>query len=107
MTTESGTVTLLGTVIHGTHRPQDLIPAFLDEIRRCSPAHYEELMVLPFGPIPAHAAEDEDADWWTSEEAGYLLEELHDILDGAAPEGYRFGAHEGDGTDFGYWPIED
>jgi hypothetical protein len=96
-----------GSLIHGTHRPQDLIPAFLEEVRNRDPGHYEGFMATPFGPIPAHAMEDEDAEWWMSEDAAYLLEELFDILDEAAPEGYRFGAHEGDGSDFGYWPIED
>ena len=39
----------------------------------------------------------------------YLVfnEELMSLMNDYAPEGYYFGAHEGDGSDFGVWPIED
>jgi len=94
----------IGTVTRGTLRPQDLIPTFLDLAREYAPEHYAQLCVSPFGPIPAHAAEDEDADWWHSEDAGYLLEELQDLLGESAPAYCYFGAHEGDGSDFGFWP---
>ena len=94
----------IGTVIHGTLRPQDLIPAFLDEVRDRAPEHYTQLCASPFGPIPAHAMEDDEAEWWNSEEASYLLEELQDLLSECAPAYCYFGAHEGDGSDFGFWP---
>ena len=88
------------TVIHATHRPQDLIPAFLEVIRDTP----EYLQIN----IPSHAMEDDDAEWWESEDASYLLnEELFEVLNSYAPEGYYFGSHIGNGSDFGYWKEEE
>ena len=91
------------SVIRATLRPQDLIPAFLEVIQETP--EYLQL----FNAVPSHAREDDDAEWWESEDCGYLLNEtLFDTLNEYAPEGYYFGAHEGDGSDFGYWEnIED
>jgi len=62
----------IGTVIHGTLRPQDLIPAFSDELCRVDPKT-----------------------------------DLLFALNDRAPLGCYFGAHWGDGADFGYWPSEE
>lgn len=96
------------TVIHGTHRPQDLIPKFLELVKEQAPSEYVALMATPFGPIPAYVADEGDgSEWWHSEEASIVLEELFDILNEVAPEGYYFGAHSGDGSDFGFWEINE
>jgi hypothetical protein len=97
-----------GTVSHGTMRPQDLIPAFLDCLADVWPEAYEGYMVCPFPPVPSYVTDEgDDSEWWTSDDAGYLLESLFDQLNEAAPEGYYFGAHEGDGSDYGFWTIEE
>jgi hypothetical protein len=84
-----------GSVIHGTLRPQDLVPAFLDYLRE----HGVEMNGLGL-PLP-----DDDHDWWQSEECSWLLHEtLFYAMDDLAPVGHYFGAHPGDGSDFGYWP---
>lgn len=99
----------LGTVSHGTMRPQDLIPAFLSELERLDPAAYQQVMIpgAGFPAVPNHALEDEDADWWQSEDCGFVLDELFDALNEFAPEGAYFGAHPGDGSDYGFWMAEE
>lgn len=88
----------IGTVSHGTMLPSDLIPAFLAELEalRGQPVDFVE----PGTATPEWiAANPEDAD--------ELLETLFDALDAYAPDGCYFGAHPGDGSDYGFWPAED
>jgi len=87
-----------GTISHGTLRTEDLVLAFADEIHRllCGTYEHPEVdlkRVKGFVENPSSADE-------------YDLEELFDILDSLAPEGYYFGAHPGDGADFGFWEVE-
>ena len=89
----------LGTVIHGTMREEDLIPAFLDELERLNP----ERAASYRNEIPEEALEDPENDWWSSEEAYWVLEELFEALDEYAPPYVYFGANEGDGSDYGFW----
>jgi len=97
---------LHGTISHGTLRPQDLIPAFLEALRTVNPAAYAQITLgSGHAPIPSHALEDEDAQWWY-EDAQWILEDLIERLMESAPEGTYFGTHEGDGSDFGFWPLE-
>lgn len=89
-----------GTVSHGTLREEDLIPKF------------------------AAILEDEDSErynYWRAEfpncanlafymttydERSYALEQLFEDLDILAHNvGMYFGASEGDGADFGFWPY--
>jgi hypothetical protein len=105
-----------GTVISGTMRPEDLIPAFIDAID----AAKEDLsfrgpvdnLVQDINRMDGVLGEIErrmegDSDYFESEEASWDLETLFDLLDELAPEGFRFGAHEGDGADYGYWEVEE
>ena len=95
------------SVIHATLRACDLIPAFLDVIR--DTAEYAQLIANNALPsvVTDPCASDSD-ERWESEEVSYFLNEtLWNILDIYAPEGYVFGAHPGDGSDFGYWEDQD
>lgn len=96
-----------GTVSHGTMRNVDLIPAFLDVLRACNAPEYEQILMQPFPIPPSAALEDPRDDWWDSERADQFMEELFDVLNHYAPEGHYFGAHPGDGSDFGFWPSEE
>jgi hypothetical protein len=87
------------TVIHGTLRPEDLVEAFTDELERIGgrPSNVELFrshLLLPEG-------EDRE------EELHYDLEALYELLSELAPAGTSFGAHEGDGSDFGFWTYEE
>lgn len=97
----------VGTVISGTLRNVDLIPAFLEELHAVHSAAWEQLQMQPHPLPPSYALEDEKDGWWQSEQADWFLQELFDALDQCAPEGHYFGAHYGDGSDFGFWPQED
>lgn len=89
----------LGTVIHGTLRTEHLILAFLEELEVLDRDRAHSF----WGRIPAEAFEDLDHEWWSSEEAYWLLEELFDTLNDYALPFTYFGALEGDGSDFGFW----
>ena len=95
------------SIIHGTGRFQDTIPAMMEALRTISPEHYAGLMVSPFGAIPAYAMEDDDAEWWESDLAWEVYTDLEGLLNECAPEGFYFGAHPGDGSDLGFWAVED
>jgi len=116
----------LGTVSHGTLRVQDLLPAFLDTLSQLDPAGYSKLILeldkeyqrfVPCAPPVGIACYGggyckgldlcDDDTWWSSERADELLRAVFDALDELAPEGACFGSHPGDGSDFGFWPIED
>lgn len=88
---------MIGSISHGTMRREDLIPTFVAELKRHQTAEqYAELI--------AHAESIVDFD---DEAAGDVLCDLFDALDEVAPEGTYFGAHPGDGSDYGFWPCEE
>lgn len=90
---------ILGSVSWGTHLPEDLIPRFIDTLAQLDKAKADAFR--------AELPEDLEPNdpYWDSEEAYWLLEELFDTLDEFAPDGHYFGSHEGDGSDFGFWPV--
>mgnify|MGYP003675493637 CR=1 FL=1 len=97
----------VGTVTAGTMRPQDLIPAFLVELRCHDRAAAEAISVkvphddlVKAGGVTLH----DDHAWWHSEDADEVLSDLFNALDEHAPDGHYFGALEYDGSDFGFWP---
>lgn len=96
------------TVIRATLRSQDLIPAFLEVIRDTP-----EYVQLTFGlhgdlSVISDAGADDDDERWYSQDVSYFLnEELWDVLNSYAPDGYYFGSIEGDASDYGYWKIEE
>lgn len=103
------------SVSHGTMRLEDLIPAFVSELEdRQSDNQYtvdgDELDCVARNTrhtalLAGIESRMESADYYESDEANWDLEELFDALDEYAADGFRFGAHDGDGSDYGYWPI--
>lgn len=87
-----------GTIIAGTHRPEDIIPAFADALRA--------LAVIPDDPPLLDLLARADA-WTEDSDDDHLVAALFSALEQFSPPYGYFGAHPGDGADFGFWPDED
>lgn len=98
----------IGSVSSGTMRSEDLIPDFKWELsqrlRHTSVSRQQR---------KAHTAllheidtRMESEDYYESEDADYDLEALFDALNEYAGPYFYFGAHPGDGADYGYWLSE-
>ncbi len=112
-------ITTIGSVSSGTMLPEDLIPAFMDALDEIK--ERLSLSVVKGGEMETvttvgrldnilgeieqrmNAADDEDTDYYESEDADYDLETLFNELDEFAPPYCYFGSHEGDGSDYGFW----
>lgn len=96
----------LGTVSHGTLRTEDLLSSFADELeyqlsrnKRKRGIDRKALRKL------IREARKIDPE---SEQAYFLLnEEMFDALEQFAGPYRYFGAIEGDGADFGFWPSRE
>lgn len=96
----------IGSLVdYASLRPQDLLPAFMDLLRSVDAPEYEQLLVNH--AVPSYALEDDSSDWWNSDNCNYLMQEIQDDLNYYAPDGYYFGASDGNGSDFGVWPFPD
>ena len=84
----------IGSISTGTLRPEDLLPTFARELERHAPDHafvHEANATLVY----------DDGD------ASELINEIQDALQEHCPPFVTFGAHPGDGADFGFWPDMD
>lgn len=109
----------MGSVSSGTMRAEDLIPAFTDELeyrlrhtsmsRKQRTAHStlcrEVRKNLAFVEALFLGCAQVDADF-ESETACDDLDALFDALGEYAGPYFYFGAHPGDGADYGYWLSE-
>ena len=102
----------IGSISSGTLRAADLLGTFADELEYhvqrnakewCSDdgrKRRDELLALVTETRDGSIEDEGDL-------ADAVLEELQDALGEFAPPYTYFGAHEGDGADFGYWPSWD
>lgn len=107
----------IGTISHATLRPQDLIPAFLSALHELDASafnsYFSKLENSPLGRLLHYKTldwdcEDKQVDAYVeSEDCAWDLEALVDALNDLSPAYCYFGAHEGDGSDFGFWPCFD
>ena len=93
------TMLLVGSVSTGTLRTEDLLPVFVDtadglRLTRDERARLEAIR---------RRMDGYDVSGWDSEEADFDLDEVTAILECHTPDYCQFGAHEGDGADFGCW----
>ena len=90
----------IGPISEGTLWSNDLIEAFLDELGDLDESAYERIRD-EFG----HTWNWTDDDF-ESENAYEMVNALIDALNEQAPAFCYFGSTEGDGADFGFWPID-
>ena len=107
----------LGTVSHGTLLNNDLISAFSDKLKELNKINEDEdsrkrhnAIIQDCIDILHKYSEDElnnPKDEYFAEDLSTLInEDLFDALNDFAPPYCYFGANEGDGSDFGFWPME-
>lgn len=94
------------TVICGTLRNEDLIPAFCEEIRRLQTRTPAIVFEAEDWVSSKPESEPFGAGMTQDEIGAEIVNELIDHLDNMAPEGCYFGAHPGDGSDFGWWHAD-
>ncbi len=89
-----------GTVSHATMRAEDLIPAFVSALEDLAEGDEHKVLIAE-----ANAYDPDEPGSCDSEDG--ILEDLFDALNEAAPAYAYFGAHPGDGSDYGFWLSED
>lgn len=99
----------IGTISHGTMIPEQLIISFLWELKELWPERQRELEA-EYQDVVDWIKNNPDCPYWydapehIAEDGEWLLMELDEALGECAPELCYFGAHVGDGSDFGFWP---
>jgi hypothetical protein len=91
----------IGSYSSGTMRSEDLIPAFISAAEDLRLSRDDRATINKIRK--ESDAADEDAEYW-QEDASEDVNTLFDLLDRYCPEYCSFGAHEGDGADYGCWP---
>ncbi len=96
----------IGTVCSGTMKCEDLIPTFTELLRTLDTDKSFTSVIEECDRIIKSAETDESI--WEDENTCIVLnEDLWEALDCFSPELCFFGAHPGNGSDYGYWPSED
>ncbi len=87
----------LGSVSHATMRAEDLIPCFLAACDGLRLSKGERATVRDI------RKRSRVAGYYEGEDSACDLESLFDALGARVPDFCYFGAHEGDGSDYGVW----
>lgn len=93
-----------GSLSHGTLLASDLIPAFVSELRdRVTYDDDLDELALGIDWLEKLGIDEVTDAFYGSEFALALVDRLIDELNEGLPPFVYFGAHPGDGSDFGYW----
>lgn len=103
-----------GSVSSGTLRPADLLPTFMSVLRKLDPEQaaawwdeerrYTNAFDGTYDADPEYTAEDVAR---LQDEGTAFLAEVTEAIEALTPEELRFGAHEGDGAEFGFWVADE
>ncbi len=99
---------ITGEWISGTFVPESLIPTFVDAAQRAIEWQTGKDKV-PAAELEKASREVEKiarastSEKYFAEDPNFDLGVLDRILNEVSPEGYWWGAHEGDGASFGFW----
>jgi hypothetical protein len=119
MKTPSLRLAPLGSISSGTLRTPDLLNSFADTLEGlvlingdflCLPenrAMRDRLNDLIGEVSDCFDDSGEEVAEGKEDDAAWLVESLGDALNEFAPPFCSFGSHEGDGSDFGFWPCID
>ena len=97
------------SISQATMRPEDLIPRFLEALETYGFSAITDRAITPEACKATHAeitARMAEPGYFDSEASCWDLEALFDTLGLLAPEGCYFGAHPGDGSDYGFWGCD-
>jgi hypothetical protein len=92
---------MIGSISHGTLRPEDLFESFLACALRLADEKQAD------DPTFLERVKDIESYEYDGEELSEVICFLEDILNEMALPYTYFGAHVGDGSDFGFWPSMD
>ncbi len=95
-----------GTISEGTLRTRDLIEAFYGELQYLNNTVALQVDKDHADAVTYYQGTEED-EYEETEGQEYLLEALFEALESLALPFTYFGAHQGDGADFGFWPCWD
>ncbi len=101
-----------GTVSRATMREEDLVPVFMEVLEVYAPVEAQRIKDLIEDELRVSyeclVSDCEDRYVWRSDAVAYILfEDIWDAMQDIAPDGHYFGAHPGDGCDYGFWPVEE
>jgi hypothetical protein len=97
---------IIGGISRGTMRPQDLIPRFCDQLRWLGMRNKALSAIESRYNRAINGKYGENDKYFTDEVSAFDLDELFDLLNEFAPPYCYFGAHPGDGSDYGFWITE-
>ena len=96
-----------GSISCGTTLAEDLIPVFIEELEGLARANGPRRNKRYLDFVREVSDRMDTEEYFQSDQAGYDLDTLIDMLNDFAAPKYYFGAHLGDGADYGFWRVDD
>jgi len=96
-----------GTVIHGSMRTEDLIHIFMATLKVHRHPSWLKFYNENIKTIKAIQENDFIPQELDMEANDFLMEDLFPAMDELSPKNHFFGSHPGNGSDYGYWPLDD